>query len=85
MHKATSRFWNLLEELPQNVKHVAEENIELLKHDPSHPSLHFKKVGQYWSARIGSDYRALAYKQNADYIWVWIGSHDEYLIMLKRK
>jgi len=41
-------------------------------------SLHFKKVGNYWAARVGQDYRALALKDGSDFTWVWIGKHDEY-------
>jgi steroid 5-alpha reductase family enzyme len=47
--------------------------------------LHFKKVGKFWSARIGINYRALAFKDGEDYIWVWIGTHDEYEQILKRE
>lgn len=49
----------------------------------SHPSLHFKKVGKFWTARIGMDYRVLAVEDGNDFIWVWIGTHDEYERMIK--
>lgn len=57
---------------------IARKNYELLKENPKHPSLHFKKVGKLWSARIGSNYRALATEDEGDYVWVWIGTHEEY-------
>jgi len=50
----------------------------LLKDDPRHPSLQFKKVGKFWSVRIGLRYRALAVETNDAYLWFWIGSHGEY-------
>jgi hypothetical protein len=59
MHRTTPRFWNLLGRLPEAVQIVARKNFELLKASPSHPSLHFKKVGDLWSARAGINYRAL--------------------------
>ena len=31
----------------------ARRNFELLKNDPNHPSLHFKKIGKYRSVRVG--------------------------------
>ena len=31
----------------------------MLVSNPRHPSLHFKKVGGYWSVRVGLHYRAL--------------------------
>jgi hypothetical protein len=42
------------------VQQLADENFALLKSNPQHPSLHFKKVGRFWSARVGLQYRALA-------------------------
>jgi hypothetical protein len=41
-------------------------------------SLHFKPVGKFWSVRVGVAYRAIAVPDGEDYIWVWIGPHDEY-------
>jgi len=78
MHRADSRFWQCLYDLPESVQDTAKKNFELLKKNPSHPSLHFKKVGKFWSARIGLEHRALAIEDGADFIWVWIGKHDEY-------
>jgi hypothetical protein len=46
MHRTTSRFWDLFARLPEGVQKVARKNFELLKDNPSHPSLHFKKVGK---------------------------------------
>ncbi|HFC96875.1 MAG TPA: hypothetical protein ENJ40_00255 [Thermosulfurimonas dismutans] len=83
MHKATSRFWKCFESLPRTVQKRAREQFELLKRDPRHPSLHFKKVGKFWSVRISDYYRALAIWDGDDYIWVWIGTHEEYERMLK--
>lgn len=83
MHKTTSRFWKCFEKLPEDVKQRAKEQFELLKQNPYHPSLHFKKVGKFWSVRISDYYRALAVKDEEDFIWVWIGNHDEYEKMIK--
>jgi len=48
-------------------------------------SVYIKKcvVCKFWSARAGLDHRALAVQDGADYIWVWIGSHDAYKRLLK--
>lgn len=78
MHRTTPQFWERFYALPEPIQRLARKNFELLKANPSYPSLHFKKVGQYWSVRIGLSYRALAVEDGADFIWVWIGSHDEY-------
>jgi hypothetical protein len=83
MHRASERFWRCLENLPDPIQRIAKRNFRLLKADPSHPSLHFKKVGKFWSARIGLDYRALAVEDKEDFIWVWIGTHDDYARIIK--
>jgi hypothetical protein len=57
---------------------LADANYALLKRDPHHPSLKFKKVGRYWSVRIGLRYRALAVDTEGGCLWFWIGSHAEY-------
>ena len=85
MHRASGRFWNLFANLPESVQTVARKNFELLKGDPSHPSLHFKKVGKLWSVRAGLNHRALAVQDGADFIWVWIGPHDEYMRLIKQQ
>ena len=78
MHRTTSRFWTKFEQLPDPVQRVARRNFRLLVENPAHPSLRFKKVGKFWSARVGRDYRALAVEDGDDFIWVWIGAHDQY-------
>ena len=78
MHKATKRFWSCLNALPKPVQKIAEKNFKLLKENPRHPSLHFKTIGKLWSARVGLNHRALAVKTGDDFIWVWIGTHEEY-------
>ena len=83
MHKATNRFWDCFDELPVVAQNTARKNFELLKQNSAHPSLHFKKVGRFWSARARRNYRALAFYDGEDFIWVWIGAHDKYELMLK--
>jgi hypothetical protein len=55
----------------------------LLKTDPQHPSLHFKKLGRFWSVRVGIRYRALATQVDGDMLWFWIGSHSDYDALIK--
>ena len=85
MHKTTDEFWEGFSNLPKSVQERAKKQFELLKENPSHPSLHFKKIGKFWSVRISDFYRALAVKDGEDYIWVWIGTHDDYEKMIKTK
>ena len=84
MHKATGQFWQRYWNLPKDVRDIADKNFQLLKENIRHPSIQFKKVGAFWSARVGLAHRALALDDDCDYIWVWIGTHDEYDKIIKR-
>jgi len=37
-----------------------------------------KKIGAFWSARVGIRHRALAVEDGEHLTWVWIGTHEEY-------
>ena len=78
MHRTTEQFWQRYRRLPQAVREHADKSFALLRENFHHPSLHFKKVGAFWSARVDISHRALAIEDGDDFIWVWIGSHDEY-------
>lgn len=77
-HLASPAFWKAYEALPSAVRELADRNFALLKADPAHPSLHFKKVGRFWSTRVGLRYRALAVEVDGGLLWFWIGSHGDY-------
>ncbi len=77
-HRASAKFWAHYATLPAEIQRLADANYQLLKADPRHPSLHFKKVGRLWSARIGIHYRAAAVEAGSDFVWFWIGHHSEY-------
>ncbi|NMC97812.1 MAG: hypothetical protein GYA70_10100 [Deltaproteobacteria bacterium] len=82
-HFASSHFWECYEKLPLTIKNLADKSFEILKTDPSHPSLHLKKIGNYRSVRIGIHYRALAVEQPDGLLWIWIGNHADYDKMVK--
>jgi len=71
-------FWESYENLPKDVQNLADKAFDLLKMNPHHPSLHTKKVGRYWSVRVGNRYRALAVEIQNGRLWFWIGSHAQY-------
>lgn len=77
-HVATARFWRLYEQLPIAVQRLADKNFEILKANPRHPALRFKKIGNLWSVRVGAHYRALAASEDDAFVWFWIGSHADY-------
>jgi hypothetical protein len=77
-HFASPNFWECYHALPANIRELADKNFALLQIDPTHPSLHFKKVGRFRSARVGLQFRALAVEVEDGLLWFWIGDHAEY-------
>jgi hypothetical protein len=77
-HLASPKFWQTYRSLPESVRALADKSFALLKRNPRHPSLHFKRVGPYWSVRVGLQYRALAVEVDEGMLWFWIGSHADY-------
>jgi hypothetical protein len=56
------QFWRLFASLPIEVQGDAKRAYGLFRLNPSHPSLHFKKLAgeeAIYSSRIGLGYRAL--------------------------
>ena len=80
---ATAEFWKAYAKLSSEMQEQARKAYKLWQENPTHPSLHFKKVGKnLWSVRISGNYRSLALKKGNDYYWIWIGDHDEYESLL---
>ena len=82
-HHASTDFWNEYLALPSDIRSRADKQFALLKTNPQHPSLQFKKVGErrgqeIRSVRITLNYRALAIKRADGYLWFWIGDHKAY-------
>jgi hypothetical protein len=78
---ATRRFWNLFSALPSDVQNLAVKNYQLWRENPSHPSLHFRRLKgseDRFTVRIGDHYRALGRMSSETVTWVWIGTHSEY-------
>lgn len=86
-HHASTKFWTQYKALPADVRNRADKQFALLKQDPLHPSLQFKKIGErhgqeIWSARVTLRHRALAIKRGTGYLWFWIGDHDTYELLI---
>lgn len=84
-HRTTPRFWAHYQHLPEAVRDLADKSFQLLQRDPRHPSLQFKKVGNLWSVRVGLAHRALAVEDGEDFLWVWIGTHDDYDRLIRER
>jgi hypothetical protein len=82
-HRAANDFWQQYQALSQEVRARADKQFAVLKTNPQHPSLQFKKIGErhgqeVWSARVTLNYRALAIKREYGYLWFWIGDQNGY-------
>ncbi len=77
-HVASRAYWDRYDALPPKIRALADRNFALLKNDPTHPSLHLKKTGRYWTVRVGLHYRAIATEEDGEMRWHWIGPHAEY-------
>lgn len=78
IHHAAPDFWSAYNSLPVSVQGLADRAFALLKSDSHHPSLHFKKIGDHWSVRVGLHHRAVGIDVADGILWFWIGSHAEY-------
>jgi len=79
-HLASPEFWACYRALPKDVQELADDKFKLLKAEPRHPSLHLKKVGRLWSARVGLHHRVVGLNapNHGGIAWFWIGTHAEY-------
>ncbi len=82
-HSTNADFWSDYHVLPVDVRARADKQFALLKANPHHPSLQFKKIGarhveEIWSVRVTLRYRALAVRLHDGYLWFWIGEHNVY-------
>jgi len=77
-HHASPEFWQSYHSLPSSVQRLADRCFDRLRRNPRHPSLHFKKVGRYYSARVGIHHRAVGIEASDGIVWFWIGPHAEY-------
>ncbi|MFZ5453925.1 MAG: hypothetical protein ACOZF2_18900 [Thermodesulfobacteriota bacterium] len=73
-HFASPAFWACYKNLPKSVQKLADKSFSLLKKDPYHPSLHFKRVGRFRAVRIGLFYRALGVGIPEGVLWFWLAA-----------
>ena len=77
--RGTAEFWRLYRALPVEIKSLARKNYRLWASNALHPSLHFKRIRKpNWSVRIGDHHRAVGKFIANEFVWEWIGTHEEY-------
>lgn len=81
IHSTDGDVWAYYYELPERIQKKADRAYKKLREDPDYASLRFEKKcdtteGQIWGARVNSQYRALAVRDEPEvYDWFWIGHH----------
>jgi hypothetical protein len=79
--RLTKDFVDCFRRLPARIQRIARKNYRSWKTNPSHPGLHFKRVGKrmpIYSIRVGIGWRALGLEMDDAIVWFWIGPHAEY-------
>ena len=84
-HHASQKYWKYFYTLTEEIQELARKNFKLLKNNPRHHSLKFKKINKFWSVRVGLGHRAVGIDTPDEngIIWFWIGDHDEYERIIK--
>jgi hypothetical protein len=73
--------------VPSEIRELARKAYRLFRENPSHPSLHFKKVHDrepICSVRVTLGYRALGLLEDEEITRFWIGTHAEYDRLLEK-
>lgn len=77
--RGEAEFWKRYRALPERIRQLARKNYQLWQADPLHPSLRFKRITKpNWSVRVGDHYRAVGLFEGEQFVWQWIGTHEEY-------
>ena len=77
----TDEFWQLYHSLPPHIRDAAQKAFQKFSAHPAHPSLQLERLkfdGRAWSVRVTRNYRAVARRYEDDWLWFWIGSHEEF-------
>jgi len=70
--------------LPANVQALDDAKFSLFEHTHFIHPWRSSKKGEVWTADVGRSYRAMAYREGANFHWFWIGTHEVYNNLLSR-
>ena len=79
--RGTKVFWESYHDLPPHIREVARKAFQKFLQSPAHPGLQLERLRsdeRAWSVRITRNYRAVARRYGDDWLWFWIGSHEEF-------
>jgi len=75
-------YWKHFDDLPDDIKKLAERNYRLWKENPTHPGLRFKKIHAtlpIFSFRVGLRNRTVGVEvEDGKIAWFWVGSFEDF-------
>lgn len=75
-------YWEHFDDLPGEIRKLAEKNYRLWKENPRHPGLRFKKIHPdlpIVSFRVGMRHRTVGVETDDEKIvWFWVGSFETF-------
>lgn len=75
-------YWAGFDDLPEDIRELAEKNYQLWKDNPRNPGLRFKQIRQdppIFSFRVGMRHRTVGVETDDGRVaWFWIGSFEHF-------
>lgn len=75
-------YWQQFDDLPAEVRKLAEENYHSWKENPRNPGLRFKQIHQslpIFSFRVGMRHRTVGVETgDGRVVWFWVGSFESF-------
>lgn len=79
--RGTAQFWQLYRNLPPDIQAATRKAHATFLENHAHPGLRLERLRsdpRAWSVRVTRDYRAVALRSDDDWVWFWIGTHNEF-------
>jgi len=75
-------YWESFDDLPEDVRKLAEKNFKLWKQNTLNPGLRFKQIHQtlpIFSFRVGMKHRTVGTETpDGKMVWFWVGSFETF-------
>jgi len=75
-------YWKAFNDLPEEIRKLAEETYQSWKDNPRNPGLRFKQIHPtlpIMSFRVGMKHRTVGVEtQDGKVVWFWVGSFDTF-------
>lgn len=80
-------YWTRFDELPEEIRKLAEENYHSWKENPRNPGLRFKQIHAklpIFSFRVGMRHRTVGVETgDGKIVWFWVGSFETFRKSIK--